>query len=52
MVLLVTQREEKTPCEVDLSSGDAQAVDSEPSDKSAQTPKVELSGKAAKPILK
>ncbi|MEF2895927.1 MAG: DMT family transporter, partial [Senegalimassilia anaerobia] len=64
MVLLVTQREEEAPREVDLSSGDAQAVevklsvegaqaaDSEPSDKSAQTPKVELSGKAAKPIFK
>lgn len=64
MVLLVTQREEEAPREVDLSSGDAQAVevklsvegarvaDSEPSDKSAQTSKVELSGKAAKPIFK
>lgn len=52
MVLLVTQREEEAPREMDLSSGDAQAADSEPSDKSAQTPKVELSGKAAKPIFK
>ena len=62
MVLLVTQREEEAPREVDLSSGDAQAVEvkpsvdgvqtagTKPSDMSAQTPEVELSGKAAKPI--
>ena len=64
MVLLVTQREEKAPREVDPSGGDVQAVEVKPSvggaqaagtkpfDMSAQTPEVELSGKAVKPVAK